>query len=178
MTNFGIKVKQLLEAKNITQKELAERANTTNATISRYVNGEREPKIDVASDIARALDVSVDYLLGYPVKNRIRELREAAQKQQKDLSADIGVSQPTISEWESGRKEPSTKNAKKLADYFGVTVDYLLGRPEKDPRDMDDDEFYASLTEAERLLLEYYRNASDEARRIVDRIVDDGLDDR
>ena len=59
---------------------------------------------------------------------RVRELRESRGLQQKDLAIDLCVSQPTISDWESGRKVPSAKSTQKLADYFGVTIDYLLGR--------------------------------------------------
>lgn len=64
---------------------------------------------------------------------RIKELREAKGIQQKELAIDIGVSQPTVSDWESGRKVPSAKSTQKLADYFGVSVDYLLGRAELEP---------------------------------------------
>lgn len=60
--------------------------------------------------------------------NRIKELREKAGKQQKELAIDLGVSQPTVSDWESGRKIPSAKSTSKLADYFQVPIDYLLGR--------------------------------------------------
>lgn len=62
--------------------------------------------------------------------NRIRELREARGIDQKVLAMDLGVSQPTISAWETGSKVPSSKSASKLADYFGVSIDYLLGREE------------------------------------------------
>lgn len=61
---------------------------------------------------------------------RIRELREAKGIQQKELAIDLCVSQPTVSDWESGRKIPSAKSTLKLADYFGVSIDYLLGREE------------------------------------------------
>lgn len=61
---------------------------------------------------------------------RIRELREAKGIQQKELAIDLCVSQPTISDWESGRKVPSAKNTLRLADYFGVSIDHLLGREE------------------------------------------------
>ena len=60
--------------------------------------------------------------------NRIKELREKAGKQQKELAIDLGVSQPTVSDWESGRKIPSAKSTSKIADYFQVPIDYLLGR--------------------------------------------------
>lgn len=61
---------------------------------------------------------------------RVKELREKKGLQQKELSFDLGVSQPTISDWESGRKIPSAKSTLKLAEYFNVSVDYLLGRDE------------------------------------------------
>lgn len=61
---------------------------------------------------------------------RVRELREAKGMQQKELAIDLHVSQPTISDWESGRKIPSARSTQKLADYFGVSIDYLLGREE------------------------------------------------
>lgn len=60
--------------------------------------------------------------------NRIKELREKKGIGQKALASDLHVSQPTICDWETGRKVPSSKSASKLADYFGVSLDYLLGR--------------------------------------------------
>ena len=62
--------------------------------------------------------------------NNIKALREGKGKQQKDLAIDLNVTQPTVSDWESGRKIPSAKNSAMLADYFGVSIDYLLGRTE------------------------------------------------
>ena len=40
----------------------------------------------------------------------------------------LGVSQPTLSSWEAGRKSPTIENLKKMADLYDVTTDYLLGR--------------------------------------------------
>ena len=60
--------------------------------------------------------------------NRIKELRVAAGIEQKTLALDLHVAQPTVSEWESGKKMPSSKSSERLADYFGVSIDYLLGR--------------------------------------------------
>ena len=60
--------------------------------------------------------------------NKIKELREALGLSQKALAIDIKVSQPTVSAWESGSKVMSNKSAAKLADYFQVSIDYLLGR--------------------------------------------------
>ncbi len=63
--------------------------------------------------------------------NRIKELREARDIQQKELAISIGVSQPTVSDWESGRKTPSAKSTMKLSSFFDVSVEYLMGNEEK-----------------------------------------------
>lgn len=62
---------------------------------------------------------------------RIKELRQRKNIPQKQLAIDLHVSQPTVCDWESGRKTPSARSTQKLADYFGVTVDYLLGRSDE-----------------------------------------------
>ena len=43
---------------------------------------------------------------------------------------EMGISNPTINAWESGRKTPSIEGLEKMADLYQVTTDYLLGRPE------------------------------------------------
>lgn len=60
-------------------------------------------------------------------QNRIRELRKKARLPQQTLADQIGVFRNTISNWETGYSQISLENAKKVAEYFGVTIDYLLG---------------------------------------------------
>lgn len=43
------------------------------------------------------------------------------------VAKDTGVSQTALSNWRSGKSLPTTKTLQKLADYFGVTIDYLTG---------------------------------------------------
>lgn len=61
---FGDRLQGLLRDQGVTQKDLAIRIGTTEATISRYVSGDREPKADVLANIATALHTTSDYLLG------------------------------------------------------------------------------------------------------------------
>lgn len=42
------------------------------------------------------------------------------------VAKETGVTQTALSNWKSGRSTPTTKTLKKIADYFGVTVDYLM----------------------------------------------------
>ena len=60
---FGQRLLNLLQKQGITQKELADRINTTEATLSRYVSGDRVPKADTLANIATALHTTSDYLL-------------------------------------------------------------------------------------------------------------------
>ena len=64
-------------------------------------------------------------------QNRIKELRKQSRLSQQALADQIGVFRNTISNWETGYSQISLENAKKVAEYFGVTIDYLL-RSESD----------------------------------------------
>ena len=44
------------------------------------------------------------------------------------LSVDTGISKQLISEWKNGKKLPGYENLNKLADYFDISIDYLVGR--------------------------------------------------
>ena len=50
------------------------------------------------------------------------------------VSKATGVTQSTLSDWKRGRSTPKTDNMKKIADYFGVTVDYLMNGEEEPPK--------------------------------------------
>ena len=60
--------------------------------------------------------------------NIVKELRKKKNIQQKELALILNVSQPTVSEWESGTKDPSGERLQKLADFFGVDELVILGR--------------------------------------------------
>ena len=64
------------------------------------------------------------------MKNRLRELRKQINKNQTQMGKMLGVAQNTISCWENGVVDIDTESLKKLADYFGCTVDYILYREE------------------------------------------------
>lgn len=61
---FIMRLVALMEEKDLTQIELANLIGTTNVTISRYISGERKPRIEIVEEIAKVFDVSLDYLLG------------------------------------------------------------------------------------------------------------------
>lgn len=64
-------------------------------------------------------------------EKRLRELREEKEWSQKDLATKLGLTQPAIADWERGTRKPNLTKIEEIADIFGVTVDYLLGRSNK-----------------------------------------------
>lgn len=67
--DLGLRIQRLLDEKSITRKEFSEMTGLTEAAISRYITGKREPKSITLSIIANALGVSMDQLLGTPADN-------------------------------------------------------------------------------------------------------------
>ena len=62
------------------------------------------------------------------VYKNIRNLREDRDLRQKDLAAKLNVSQNTYSQYETGVIEMTASTLIKLADFYGVSVDFLLDR--------------------------------------------------
>lgn len=65
--------------------------------------------------------------------NRIAELRKKANITQEKFSSIIGVGRSTLAMYETNKSEPDFTVLQKIADYFDVSTDYLLGREEKSP---------------------------------------------
>lgn len=63
-----------------------------------------------------------------PMELRIEELRAAKGVSQTEMARELGVEQPTVSKWISGKNSPPTKNLQAIADYFGVEPILLFKR--------------------------------------------------
>ena len=63
--------------------------------------------------------------------NRLKKLRTNKSLTQKELATILNVSQNAIFNWENGKREPSIDMLRKIADYFNVSVDYLIGLDNK-----------------------------------------------
>ena len=62
---------------------------------------------------------------------RLKELRKERKISQLKLAMDLNTNQNTISRYETGEREPGIRELIKIADYFGVTVDYLIEHDKK-----------------------------------------------
>ena len=90
--------------------------------------------------------------------NLIKSLRKERKISQQILAAAIGVSRSTIAMWETDGSQPDIEAINRLADYFNVSVDYLLGRdvqpqknspapPEESEADLARKKLYEKLDE-------------------------------
>ena len=85
--------------------------------------------------------------------NRLKELRKEKKLTQEELAQEIGVSKITILRWENGERQIKPEKAQQLADYFGVSVGYLLGYEEAKTLEniLKDAEEYLEMTEDDLL---------------------------
>ena len=78
------------------------------------------------------MNIIIDVVMIMFVK-RLKELRNEAGLTQNDLAKYLSVAQSTIGMWESNKREPDFDMLQKLADFFEVTTDYLLGNEKPTP---------------------------------------------
>ena len=86
----------------------------------------------------------------------IKDIRTRKNLTQADVANALGVSSVVYSRYETGSRQPSTEVLMQMADIFGVTVDYLLGR-----QDVED----STLSSFELQLISASRNADERARQ-------------
>lgn len=126
--------------------------------------------------------------------NRIKELREKKGLSQDKLAKQLAVNLRTLQRWENNETAIRKKNAQQLAEYFGVTVGYLLGYEEIPDLLLDEiaNDLNRQLTKDEKEdlgnhpeLTEYYlglawermlKNGSEEVEKQVRAFNDDFID--
>lgn len=62
------------------------------------------------------------------IGNRLVELRKEKGLTQEELAKALNISRSALSLYEIGKRDPDTETLKKIAEYFNVSIDYLLGR--------------------------------------------------
>ena len=71
---------------------------------------------------------------------QLKQLRTSKKMLQKDVASLLGIDRTTYAKYESGASEPNYETLLKLAEIFGVSTDYNLGRDEKKPAAENDSE--------------------------------------
>ena len=129
-------IRTLRKQYNLTLKQLGNIVNLGESTISLYENGKREPDFETTCRLADYFGVSIDYLLGrnntntltISKINRLKSLREKANYTQNHIANKLKIAPNTYSQYENGKRQIPDNLKIVLADLYGVSLDYLLGR--------------------------------------------------
>lgn len=94
---------------------------------------------------------------------RIRALRKEQNMSQRTLADKIGASQKSVDYWEKEQAEPTAKFICALADCFGCSIDFLLGRED----DFGNVNVQSDLSEQEKRLLSDFRRLDENDREQI-----------
>ena len=104
-------------------------------------------------------------------EERLKSLRNEHQMSQKMLAEKLFVSQQAVAKWENpeSKASPNPDTIKKIADFFDVSIDYLLGKTDIKKAPSEED---VGLSAEEAELIELFRSASpalqDAALRVLE----------
>lgn len=145
------RLKKLRREKGLTQADLAKVLNTNQSQYGKYENGKTNLSLENAQILSEYFGVTLSYLLGLDddsgtdgsrkmklskldpfekTPNRIGELINSSDKSLKQISQEININYETLSAYKRQLRHPKKENAKILAEYFGVSIPYLLGYEE------------------------------------------------
>lgn len=139
MEDFGKRLKELRQTAKITQSGLAEKLNLHPQTVSKWERGLSEPDIAQLGDLAAALGITLERLLGKAEAEKsyignfqaeafgkmLSELRAGRGESQGDLAAAAVASPDAVSRWERGITCPDIERLSALADHFDIPVSKL-----------------------------------------------------
>lgn len=143
---IGQVLSELLSKKNTNAKALADEIGVTPSTIYSIIKRDNSKvDIDILIKICNALDVSVEYFYKLyedeeardkeanekeptmkEVSDRLRSIRISKGIKVAEIAEYLGITDRAYRFYEKGESEPNIAGLKKLADYFGCTVDYLV----------------------------------------------------
>ena len=83
--NLGNTLERMLKEQNMSQKELAKKADVTEAAVSHYIKGDRIPRSTTLGLIAGALGVTAGFLLGAGVTSATAEKKKQTFEETKDM---------------------------------------------------------------------------------------------
>jgi len=139
MVSFAERLKMLRIEKSITQKAIAEYLGIQETSYQHYEYGKRTPNQETTIKLADYFNVSLDYLVGrsdvHMIANltrtkfaeRLESLRIKKATTQREIAEYLDIHERTYQMYEHDKREPSHETTIKIANYFNVSTDYLLG---------------------------------------------------
>ena len=151
--SFSLTLKELRQKNNLTQDQLADELNTryhlneSKATISQFEHNKRIPDLDRLINIADYFQVSLDYLCSNKSNDnvrctnpgtRIKRLIKKNGLSQKEFVEKFNEkygysdSEATVSQYVNNKRTPEIDKMVKIANFFNVTLDYIMCRTDVD----------------------------------------------
>lgn len=129
--SFPDQLKELMTKKNMKAVDLARATGLSEAAISDYLKGKKEPRGRQSIAIAKALDVSLDTLweTGFQEKSfpaRLKAARIAMGYTQQQVADLLGITNSTYCGYETGKRQPDVEKIKQLASALNISGDGLL----------------------------------------------------
>lgn len=111
------------------------------------------------------------------IGEKIRELRQNVGLLQSELAQKIGVSTSTIGMYEQNRRDPDTDTLKRLADFFSVSTDYLLGRTQVEQIDKKLQDNNIAIAANSKVDLGKLAQVDNKTAKLINTLIDDFLSD-
>lgn len=144
LTNFGEILKDLMEERDLTEADLADKAGLSRSMICMYLKGNTLPAVKSLIKLANYFNCSTDYLLGFvegrkkyslsiqdiTFIERLNLLLEENKCSVYRMAKECDFSKTLYYDWRKGYM-PAAEQLIKIANYFCVSTDYLLGLTDK-----------------------------------------------
>lgn len=147
---FYIILEEIMTEKNLKVADVARLCDLSDSTVRSIISRKSKTvALEVAFKIAKGLNVDINRLSGQTTNTtptidkstlenieqdlpaKLRFLRQKESISQKEMAKLINVQPNTYNQWENGKREPDYKTLAKIASFFNVTIDYLIGLTDK-----------------------------------------------
>lgn len=131
------RIAELRKALKLNQQQFANELGKTRVTVAYWENGRNVPPNSALLLISEKYDVNYEWInkgvgsmfkhsTDENVQSRIKQLRKELKLSQTEFGNEIGITQITISNWESGKYELTYKSALLICHRFNISVDWLM----------------------------------------------------
>ena len=146
---MGYRLKDIRIDNDLTQKQLARKLNVSRTTYSGWENGGDNIPLYQFNNFCELFSLSLDYvaklidrrenITNKTKKNidfkligdKLEIIRKEANLKQKEMAEILGISQPTYFNYKEGNTPIQTEILKTVSSYFGVSLDWLVGKSNK-----------------------------------------------
>ena len=141
MSHFAERLRELMIEKGLNPKTLADVLGINRTTITRYLNGTRQPSVATFVAIADYFHCTADFLLGIedvsrtdkfndcpPFSEQLHIILDKANKTKYELCKITKIAETAVYDWQRGDNVPSLSNVYLMAKKLDLSADFILGR--------------------------------------------------